>query len=425
MMVLWWSPLFWLIGIGFSLFTGLVAGSYPALYLSSFKPVSILKGTFKAGRFASVPRKVLVTIQFTVSVVLIIGTIVVFRQIQYARSRPVGYNRNSLIEVNINTPALKGKYETLRNDLLNTGAVTAFSESSCSITGENGGTTNLNWKGKDPNNHPLVMANHVTPEFGAAVGWKMIQGRDFSRALATDSTSMIMNEAAVKLMGLKDPIGQTVYRGQLPLTVIGVVKNMIRNTPFRPVSPAFYVVAPTMLTTMQVRLAPKLSTRAALAKVATVFSKYNPESPFDFQFVDTDYSRKFGNEERIGGLAGFFAVLAVFISCLGLFGLASFVAEQRTKEIGVRKVLGASVFNVWRLLSKEFALLVVLSLLIAMPVGYYFMHKWLLNYDYRAPLSWWIFAATGCGALLITLLTVSFQAVKAGLANPVKSLRTE
>jgi putative ABC transport system permease protein len=207
--------------------------------------------------------------------------------------------------------------------------------------------------------------------------------------------------------------------------VIGIIKDMIKENPFSPVSPTFYVLDYGSVNTINIRLSQNLAASAALAAVTRVFRKYNPESPFTYNFVDEVYAKKFGYEERIGKLAAFFATLAIFISCLGLFGVASFVAEQRTKEIGVRKVLGATIFNVWRLLSKEFVLLVIVSLLIALPTAYYFMHQWLQNYQYKTELSWWIFAAAGAGALAITLLTVSFQAIKAALANPVKSLRTE
>jgi putative ABC transport system permease protein len=426
MIILWSSPWFWVLGIGFSLFTGLVAGSYPALYLSSFRPIKVLKGTFRVGRFASIPRKVLVVLQFTVSVTLIIGTIIVFQQIQFAKNRSVGYSKSGLIEIGMNTPELYGHYESLRNDLLNTKAVYEMAESSCSITGQSGGATDTWWQGKDPNIHPLMMSNIITHDYGKTVGWHLIQGRDFSRDFASDSSSIILNEAALKLTGFKNPIGETFKWHGTSFTVIGITGDMIRESPFSPVKPSFFALGDNSgVNIIHIKLSPQMSTSAALAKVENVFKKYNPSSPFDYSFVDDQYGQKFSDEERIGKLATFFAALAIFISCLGLFGLASFVAEQRTKEIGVRKVLGASIINLWSLLSKEFVVLVIISFIISAPVSWYFMHKWLLNYDYRTEISWWIFAAAGIGALTITIATVSFQAIKAAIANPVKSLRTE
>jgi putative ABC transport system permease protein len=425
MNIMWTSPVFWLAGIGFSLLTGLIAGSYPSLYLSSFDPVKVLKGTFRAGRFAAMPRKVLVVLQFSVSVTLIIGTTIVFRQVQFAKNLPIGYNRAGMIELGINTPELSNNYNVLRDELMRSGGVYDMSESSGSVTVQYGGTTNISWREKPPEAHPLLMSNNVTIDYGRTVGWQVKEGRDFSRTFATDSAAMILNEAAVQTMGFKNPVGEQVKLGSNSFNVIGVIHNMIKENPFAPVSPSFFILNYGGVNTINIKLTPQLSTRDALTKVEKVFKKFNPASLFVYNFVDEEYAKKFGYEERIGKLAAFFATLAIFISCLGLFGVASFVAEQRTKEIGVRKVLGATVLNVWGLLSKEFILLSGFSLLISMPVAYYFMNKWLINYEYKTPLSWWIFASAGIGVVVITLLTVSFQAIKAAVANPVKSLRTE
>lgn len=424
MSITWLNPLFWMTGIGFSLLTGLVAGSYPALYLSSFNPVKVLKGTFRVGRFVAIPRKVLVVFQFTVSITLIIGTLIVFRQVQHARNRPAGYSRNGLIEVTISTPELRKNYQVLREDLLNSGAIYELSASSCSVTTQSGGITDLSWQGKPQDFTPLIMSNSITYEFGKTVGWQIIQGRDFSRTYPTDSAAVILNETAVKLINYKNPVGEFVKRGSKDYKIIGVIKDMIKESPFLPVKPTYFVLGKGV-SVLNIKLSPQVGTAEALDKTANIFRKYDPASPFTYRFTDDQFAEKFGKEERIGKLATCFAILAIFISCLGLFGLASFVAEQRTKEIGVRKVLGASVFNVWRLLSKEFVMLVSISLLIAIPTGYHFMHQWLQNYEYRTGIPWWIFVAAGTGSLTITLITVSFQSIKAALANPVKSLRSE
>jgi putative ABC transport system permease protein len=425
MVILWANPLFWLAGLSFSLLTGLIAGSYPAVYLSSFQPIKVLKGIMRTSRSATIPRRVLVGFQFTVSVTLIIGTIIVFRQIEHAKDRPMGYSRSGLIEIGMNVPELFGHYMALRTDLLNTGAVAGMSESSGMITTQSGGTTNISWKGKKTDSKPLVMSNYVTHDYGKTIGWQVKEGRDFSRDFTTDSSSIILNEAAIKLMGFKRPVGETVRQSGKEYTVVGVVKDMVKENPFEPVNPSFFVVNYRNINTINLRLAPQVSAHEALAKIEQVFKSYSPDAPFDYKFVDDQYARKFGNEERIGRLAGGFAMLAILISCLGLFGLASFMAEQRTKEIGIRKVLGASVFNVWGLLSKEFVLLILVAFCLAAPISYYVLSDWLQNYKYRTELSWWIFVVAGLGALAVTLLTVSFQSIRAALMNPVKSLRSE
>jgi putative ABC transport system permease protein len=421
----WANPTFWLFSLGFTFFTGLVAGSYPSLYLSGFKPIKVLKGTFKVGKLAALPRKILVVVQFTVSIVLIIGTIIVFRQIQFAQNRPVGYTREGLITVDMNTPEIYKHYDVLRNDLIQTGAVKDMAESNSAATQIWSNNSGFNWIGKTPGFDPTFGTIAVTADFGNTVGWKIIAGRDFSRNNPADTGAFILNESAVKLSGIKDPIGKTMTWAGKTHVITGIVKDMIMESPYKQTVATVFHMQPDWVNKITVHVNPNISMQDALKKIEPVFNQHNPGSPFSYRFVDEEYAKKFSDEQRVGDLATVFAVLAIFISCLGLFGMASFMAEQRIKEIGVRKVLGASVFNLWRLLSKDFVALIVIALLIATPIAYYIMNKWLQNYQYRAGISWWIFGITAIGALLITLATVSYQSMKAALTNPVKSLRSE
>ncbi len=430
MSIPWSQPLFWASGLAFTAFTGLLAGSYPALYLSSFQPIAVLKGTFKAGPLAAVPRKILVVLQFSVSVILIVGTIAVLHQIQYAKDRPVGFSRERLVTVPLQSFQPGNQFETLRQELQATGVVAdiAGSESSAANTWIT--NSGFSWPGKDPNMKDQFITNGITPEFGKVVDWSIKAGRDFSNEPGADAHSLLINEEAVKYMGLQHPVGTIIKWGENGLyTIVGVVGNMVAQTPYMSTKQMIFFLNSytsfSHISLIDIRLKPTTAMAPALAVIGNVFKKLDPQDPFEYQFVDEEYAKKFGDEERIARLAGFFTVLAIFISCLGLLGLSAFVAEQRTREIGIRKVLGASVFSLWNLLSKEFIGLVGLSLLIGSPIAFLFMQSWLNSYEYHATLSWWIFAITAAGAIGITLFTVSFQAIRAALANPVKSLRTE
>jgi putative ABC transport system permease protein len=425
MSIPWSQPMFWIAGLVFSLVTGAIAGSYPAFYLSSFEAAKTLKGAFRVGRFASIPRKALVVVQFTVSVILIIGTVTVFRQIQFAKSRPVGYNRNGLIMSYIATEDIHNHFEVLKQDLKQSDLIAEIAESSSAPTFVDEVDDGFEWKGKDPTLQASAGVLYVSHDFGKTIGWQIREGRDFSKSFASDTAAFVINESFAKFMGLKHPVGETIRWVNKSYKVIGIVKDMLMESPYEPVFRTIFLVSMSPEHWVNIRINPRMNVHDAISKIEPLFKSYNPAQPFAYKFVDEEFARKFGDEERIGKLAASFAILAIFISCLGLFGMASFMAEQRTREIGVRKVLGASVFNLWRLLSREFVILVFVSLLIAIPVSWYFLHGWLQQFNYRTEMNWWVFISAGAGAMAITLFTVSYQAIKAALANPVTSLRSE
>lgn len=427
----WFSAMFWLASVTFVIVTALLSGSYPALYLSSFQPVKVLKGTFKAGRFASLPRKVLVVVQFTVSVALIIGTMVVYQQIQHSKNRPIGYDKEGLVQLPILGSDFEGKYDLMRNEFLSSGAVIEMSASSSPTTQVWSNRSGWTWEGKPEGFQEDLAYTEVSYDYARSLNLNIIAGRDFDRKLASDSNAALINETAVKYLGLTDPVGKFLLdddeeNPNPPLKIIGVIEDMLMQSPYEPVKQALYVFDKYGNESYyNLRLNPANSASGNIKVIEQVFKKNFPNLPFKYEFVDEQFAEKFASEERIGNLAGVFTGLAILISCLGLFGLASFVAEQRTKEIGVRKVLGASVQNLWAMLSKDFVWLVFISLFIASPIAWYFTNGWLDKFEYRTELSWWIFVVAGTGALLITLLTVSFQAIKAALMDPVKSLRSE
>ena len=411
--------------LGAAVITGLIAGSYPALYLSSFRPVKVLKGLFKQAQSAVVFRKVLVISQFAISVGLIISTVIVFQQIEHAKDRSLGYDTNNLINVSMSSDLAKN-FVPLKADLLNTRYFESVAKASSPLTAIYNSWSDFSWTGKDPNAQQVMDVIMTEWDYEKTVGLKFLEGRPFSNDYKSDSNAVILNETALKMIGYENPIGKTIKNGNQDLKIVGIIEDMLIQDPFKPVNPTVILFnSGAASNNIYLRLKPNVPVRTALATIQPIFEKYNPAYPFEYGFSDEEFARKFRVENQVGKLAAIFAILAIIISCLGLFGLAAFMAERRTKEIGIRKVLGASVINLWSLLSKEFVWLVLAGCLIACPLAYWLMSGWLQGYDYRITINWWIFFAAGVVAIAIALLTVSSQAIKVASANPVKSLRTE
>lgn len=419
---------FWITAISFILFTSLLAGSYPAFYLSSFKPISIFKKQFKHNQSAITPRRMLVVLQFTFAVILIISTIIIRNQVVYAQDRDKGYSNNNLVQVNF-SGNIEKNYALIKQELINAGIATAVTKTMSGITEGGSRTWGLRWPNENPaDTNTAISIYSADADLVKTTGMQLIDGRDIDiNKYAADSFAVLLNETAATLMGFKNPVGQVITNpfSNKRWTVVGVVKDYVQSSPYEKIAPTVIMGPASRFGTMHIKFNPANITSDNLAKAANVFKTFNPGYPFDYKFVDEQYAQQFDNEQRTKAMAGLFAALTIFISCLGLFGLSAYVAESRVKEIGVRKVLGASVFNIAKLLSIDFVKLVLIAIFIAIPIAWFAMNKWLGEYAYRINISWVVFFVAGISAIAIALVTVSFQSLKAAISNPVKNLRTE
>lgn len=416
------QPLFWLGALAIILFTGLVAGSYPALYLSSFNPITVLKGTFISGAKAVLPRRILVVAQFIISILLISATIIVYQQIQHVKHRDIGYNPDNLIMVP-SSPDIRKNFSVIKQELQKTGLINAVTQTSSPITDIWWKSPAPDWEGK-PADGEIIMTGIATDvDFAKTMGIKILKGKDFS-GTPSDSSAMLLNKAAVEAMGLKDPIGMQMNYGQKYI-VIGVTDNVVMESPYKPVDPMMVFYDPNNSSSISIRLNNAEQLQKSLQSIEIIFKKYNPAYPFEYQFADQEFGKKFLTEDLISRIINIFAGLAIFICCIGLAGLASFTIQKRIREIGIRKVLGATVQQLLMLISKEFLRLVLIAFVIAVPLTWWLMNNWLEKYPYRVNISVWLFGAVGVIILLLTLVVVSLNTMKAAVANPVKSLRTE
>lgn len=422
------NPVFWAGLPLLGLICGAIAGSYPSLYLSSFNPSTVFKGLRIGKNSATVNvRKGLVITQFAISIVLIISTIIIYRQIEHVMDRQLGYNKENIIYI-----SLKGKmnehFPAIHHDLLSTGVVENAALSNSRVLNVGSSSGDFSWQGKTPGSQLLVSLEWVSPEYISTMGMKLATGRDFYPDITKDSSSIIINETFANIIGKKDLVGDIIRRDNgngKELRIVGVVKDFVFNDMYKKPDPLILFCDTSNVSTMLVRLKSKQDIQQQLAKIENVVKANNPGYPFESKFLDEDFNSLFKSEMLIGKLSRLFALLTILISCLGLLGLAAYTAERRTKEIGIRKVLGATVTNVITLLSKDFLRLVAISSVVAFPLAWWLMHNWLQDFAYRINISWWVFVIAGGLAVVIALLTVSFQAIKAAVANPVKSLRTE